>query len=120
MGINYTALQSTASRLLQDNGQAITFSYKTGEVINPATGTVTTPASDETVDGFGVAVNYKNAEIDGQTVLESDLKLLANNLATAPEVNWKVAVNGETWRVMQVMPINPAGTNVMYILQIRI
>ena len=120
MGINYTALQSTATRLLQSNGQSVTFRYETGEVINPATGTVTTPASEETVPGFGVAINYKNAEIDGQTVLASDLKLLVSNLATAPEVNWKVTVNSKAWRVMQVMPINPAGTNVMYILQIRI
>lgn len=120
MGVNYTALQSTATRLLRDNGQAITFSYQTGEVINPATGAVTTPASEATVPGFGVATNYKNAEINGETVLSSDLKLLASNIATAPEVNWKVTVNGKTWRVMQVMPINPAGTNVMYILQIRI
>ena len=120
MGINYTALESTAARLLRDNGQAITFSYETGEVINPATGVVTTPSSETTVDGFGVATNYKNAEIDGQSVLASDLKLLASNIATEPEANWKVTVNGKTWRVMQVNPINPAGTNVMYICQIRI
>lgn len=120
MGINYTALQSTATRLLRDNGQSITFTYEIGQVINPSTGTVTTPASEETVSGFGVAINYKNAEINGETVLSSDLKLLASNIATAPEVNWEVTVDSKTWRVMQVMPINPAGTNVMYILQIRI
>jgi hypothetical protein len=120
MGVNYTALEATATRLLRDNGQAITFSYETGEVINPATGTVTTPASESTVSGYGVASNYKNAEIDGQSVLASDLKLLASNVATEPKANWKVGVNGKTWRVMQVMPINPAGTNVMYICQIRI
>lgn len=120
MGVNYTALEATATRLLRDNGQAITFTYETGEVIDPATGVVTTPASESTVDGFGVATNYKNAEIDGQSVLASDLKLLASNVATEPKPNWKVGVNGETWRVMQVMPVNPAGTNVMYICQIRI
>ena len=120
MGVNYTALEGTATRLLRDNGQAITFTYETGEIINPATGVVTTPATQSTVSGHGVATNYKNAEIDGQSVLASDLKLLASNVATEPKANWKVGVNGKTWRVMQVMPINPAGTNVMYICQIRI
>lgn len=120
MGVNYTALQATATNLLRDNGQSITFTYETGEVIDPATGTVTTPASETTIAGFGVATNYKNAEIDGQSVLASDLKLLASNIATEPQVDWQVTVNSKTWRVMSVMPINPAGTNVMYICQIRI
>ena len=120
MGVNYVALEATATKLLKNNGQSITFTYETGEVINPATGAVTTPASESTLGGYGVATNYRNAEIDGQSVLASDLKLLASNVATEPEVNWKVGVNGKTWRIMQVSPINPAGTNVMYICQIRI
>ena len=120
MGVNYTALEGTATRLLRDNGQAITFTYETGEVINPATGVVTTPASNSTVSGYGVATNFKNAEINGDTILSSDLKLLASNVASEPKANWRVGVNGRTWRVMQVSPINPAGTNVMYICQIRI
>ena len=120
MGINYAALESTATRLLRDNGQAIVFTFETGEVIDPATGTVTTPASESTVNGYGVATNFKNAEIDGQSVLASDLKLLASNISTAPTVGAKVSVNGKTWRIMQVMPINPANTNVMYICQIRV
>ena len=94
MGLNHSALESTATRLLRDNGQAITFSYETGEVIDPATGVVTTPASSGSVSGYGVATNYKNAEIDGQSILASDLKLLASNVATEPKVDWEVGVNG--------------------------
>ncbi len=120
MGVNYAALQATATRLLRDNGQSITFTFETGEVIDPATGTVTTPAGESTVDGFGVATNFKNAEIDGQSVLASDMKLLASNVATEPTAGAKVSVNGKTFRVMQVTPINPANSNVMYICQIRV
>ena len=120
MGINYTSLQSTATRLLQGNGQAITFRYEAGESIYPATGVVTTPASESTVAGFGVALNYTNVELNGESIIESDLKLLVDNVATEPQVGWKATVNSETWRVMRVMPVNPAGTNVMYELQIRI
>lgn len=120
MGINYTALQSTATNLLTDNGQAVTFSYTSGAVINPATGEVTDAGSVTNVAGYGVAVAYKTAEIDGQSVLASDLKLIANNVATAPAVGWTVSVNSRTWRVMNVQPLNPAGTNIMYICQLRI
>lgn len=120
MAINYTALQSTAETLLRDNGQSITFSYTSGAVIDPATGTVSDSGTTETVTGYGIATNFQKAEIDGETVLASDLRLIANNVATEPQPDWTVSVNSKTWRVMNVQPINPAGTNVIYICQLRI
>ena len=120
MAINYTALQSKAETLLRDNGQSITFSYTSGAVIDPATGTVSDSGTTETVTGYGIATNYNRAEIDGQAILASDLRLIVNNVSTEPQVDWTVSVNSNTWRVMSVQPINPAGTNVIYICQLRI
>jgi len=120
MAINYTALQSRAETLLKDNGQTITFSYTSGAVIDPATGTVTSSGSTETVTGYGIATNFQKAEIDGETVLASDLRLIANSVATEPQPDWTVVVNSKTFRVMNVQQINPAGTNIIYICQLRI
>ena len=120
MAMNYSALQTTSERLLRENGQAITFSYTTGAVINPATGEVTDAGTTATVTGYGIATNYQNTEIDGESVLAGDLRLIANNVATEPEPDWTVSVNSKTWRVMNVQPVNPAGTNVIYICQLRI
>jgi hypothetical protein len=119
MAINYQNLQSMAASMLQDNGQAITFSYTSGQVINPATGVVSAAGSTTNVAGYGVTLNFRAAEIDGQSVLTSDLKLIANNVSSEPQAGWKVQANSKTYRVMTVSPINPAGTNVIYICQIR-
>ena len=120
MSINYSDLQATATRLLTDNGQAVTFIYQSGEVINPATGVVTTQPTPVNVTGFAVVSNYKNSEINQESILASDIKLLTTNLGTEPKTNWVVTVDSKTWRVMQVTPSNPAGTNLMYTCQLRI
>lgn len=120
MAINYSNLQTKATALLQNNGQSITFSYTSGAVIDPATGTVTSAGTVTNVSGYGVASNYRNAEIDGESILASDVRLIASNVATEPEPDWTVIVNSRTWRVMDVQPINPAGTNIIYICQLRI
>ncbi len=120
MAINYDALQTKAEKLLEDNGQSITFSYTSGAVIDPATGVVSDSGSTETVSGFGIATNFQKAEIDGEAVLASDIRLIANNVAEEPEPDWTVVVNSKTFRVMSVQQINPAGTNIIYICQLRI
>ena len=118
MGINYTALQSSFAALIEANGQAITFAYSAGKTQSIGSGSESggTPTN---VNGFGVLSKYKREEIDGKTIEIGDAKLICNNVDTEPEPEWTVSVNGDTWRVMAVMPINPAGTNIVYICQIR-
>ena len=120
MGINYSSLQDTATRLLKDNGQTVTFAYKVGEVIDPATGQVTTPATNNTIDAFAVVRRYGNEEVNGSTVLASDLLLIINNIAVEPDVACTVTVDSKVWRVMSVQSLSPAGTNIVYNVQIRI
>jgi len=119
MGINYTALQTKATNILTNNGQEITFSYTSGEDIDPATGVVSSAGSTTTVTGYGAATRYRNIEIDGETIQASDLRLICNSVATEPQVGWNVSVNSNSFRVMEVESVNPAGTNVIYICQIR-
>lgn len=119
MAVNYTSLQNTAYNLLKANGQAITFSYTSGEDVDPATGVVSDAGSSVTVTGYGAATKYKNMEIDGEAINASDLRLICDNVATKPEQGWNVYVNSGNWRVMNVEEISPAGTNVIYICQLR-
>ena len=119
MGINYDSLSSKVDTLLENNGQGVVFSYTSGEDIDPATGVVTSAGSTVTVNGDGVATKYRNAEIDGETILASDMRLIVANVQSEPLVGWNVLVNSKTFRVMDVENINPAGTNIVYICQIR-
>ena len=120
MAVNYAALAATAATLIQDNGQAVTFTYETGEAINPATGVVTTPASETEVSGYGVSLNFMASEINGTTVIAGDMKLICNAVATKPQAGWKVTVDSVDYRVMDVKTLSPAGTDVIYTCQIRI
>lgn len=120
MAIDYSSLQATATRLLTENGQSITLTYQTAEVINPATGVVTTPATTNTISGYGIATNYDKSEIDGNAIQSSDIRLLISNISTAPGSGWTASVDGKVHRVMDVRQIKPAGTNIMYILQLRV
>tara|TARA_R110000772_G_scaffold9385_1_gene30847 strand:- start:8199 stop:8561 length:363 start_codon:yes stop_codon:yes gene_type:complete len=119
MAVNYTSLQKTALNLLEANGQAITFSYTTGEDIDPATGVVSDAGSTITVTGFGAATRYRNIEIDGEAIQASDMRLICDNVSTKPEQGWNIYVNSGNWRVMDVQEISPAGINVIYICQLR-
>lgn len=120
MPINYSALQTTATRLLTDNGQSITLNYESAEVIDPATGVVTTPATNNSISGYGLATNYDITEIDGNAIEASDIRLLLSNISTRPETGWTATVDSKVHRVMDVRQIKPAGTNVIYILQLRV
>lgn len=120
MAVNYTSLQNTATRLLRDNGQVVPFAYKTGEVVNPATGQVTTPATNNTLNAFAIVRRYDNEEVNGSTVLASDLLLIINNISIEPDVAWTVTVDTKIHRVMSVRSLSPAGTNIVYYVQIRI
>jgi len=120
MPVNYSALQTTATRLLRENGQAITLNYESSEVIDPATGVVTTVATNNSISGYGLASNYDQSEIDGNSIRSSDIKLLLSNTSSAPQPGWTATVDSKVHRVMDVRQIKPAGTNVMYILQLRV
>ena len=119
MAVNYASLQKTAFNLLKANGQAITFSYTSGADIDPATGIVSDAGTSVNVTGYGAATKYKNMEIDGEAIQASDMRLICDNVATKPEQGWNVYVNSGNWRVMDVEEISPAGTNVIYICQLR-
>lgn len=117
--MNYQQIQASAEKMLSRMGSSIRLSYVKNEDINPATGVVTSAGRTVNITTDGVMLRYKNMEINGETVLASDMKLIIPNISTKPEVNWSVLANTQTWRVMNVTEINPAGTNCIYILQLR-
>lgn len=114
---DYDAMQATASRLLDKFGSQTTVRVVTGKTYNPATGSNDKTYTNAT--GNGVTVNFRNSEIDGDLVRSSDIKLIIENLTTEPVVDSEVTVRGGVYRVMDVMPLNPAGTNLIYTLQLR-
>ena len=114
------SIADTATTLLAKFGEAVALTYETDEVRNPATGQITTPATENEVPGVGYPSRYQNAEVDGTVVKRSDTRLVLNKVSRRPEQGWRAEVQGKTFRVMDVQPITKSGANVVYICQLRV
>ena len=114
------SIADTATSLLTKFGEAVALTYETDEVRNPATGQITTPATENEVPGVGYPSRYQNAEVDGTVVKRSDTRLVLNKVSRRPEQGWRAEVQGKTFRVMDVQPITKSGADVVYICQLRV
>lgn len=118
MGKFYTGLASTASKLLADKGQSITFTRKTLASFDPVLGQETLGTAT-TYTGNGAVFNYKKAELKDGLIESGDIKLLLEATTTAPLIDDTCVIDSDTYRVMDVMTTSPAGTVVIYTLQLR-
>lgn len=114
----YTDMQGTATSLLTNYGQNLTFSRSTPGAYDPAAGTTGT-ATDSSYSGYGVVLNYRNFEIDGERILQGDRRITLQNVTTEPRVNDVVEIDSKDYVVLAVMSMSPAGTNLVYKLQVR-
>jgi len=114
------SIADTATSLLTKLGEAVALTYETDEVRSPATGEITTPATENEVSGFGYPSRYQNAEVDGTVIKRSDTRLVLNKVSRRPEQGWRAQVQGKAFRVMDVQPITKSGADVVYICQLRV
>ena len=113
----YSETAEVALEVLTEFGQAITVNRETSSSFDPVLGEDTTAASSFT--GYGAAFEYKGREIDGTVVQAGDIKLYLNATATVPLIDDRITIDSVAYEVMDVEQINPAGTAVLYILQLR-
>ncbi len=114
----YAGLAATASRLLLSKGQSVTFTRISGGVKNPATGE-TTGQTTSNYTGNGAAFDYNSSEIDGETIQTGDIRLILEAVATTPLIDDTCPIDSVGYRVMSVKATSPAGTPVIYELQLR-
>lgn len=114
----YLRFQATAKRLIKENGQPLViYREETQAGTDPATLEPIPGTPRVEIPGDGVKLNYKLREIDGDNILKSDCKLLWNG--SKPERDMLVDIDGETWSIVDIDPIQPAGVEVMFTLQLR-
>jgi len=113
----YSDIAATAKVLLQMYGQTITLVRKTGASINPVTG-VEVAGTDASVTTTGLLGKFPDKLIDGTRILSSDRRLILSNEQT-PVMSDKVTVNGYDWTIIDIETVSPAGTDVIYICQVR-
>ncbi len=122
-------MQKTANKLLIGKGQAVTLSNVVPGVYDPATGG-TSAATTTVQTGTGTIMDYgvRQAGIfnsPGSLIREGDKQLLLSALntagaeITAPDIGDIVVGSGKTFTVEQVKSIAPAGTVVMFDINLR-
>lgn len=118
--MNYQRLATTASRLLAKHGRNITLRRTSAGTYDPATGTASSTTSDQTLKGalfdFGKGVTT----VRGTLVEAGDKELYVEaRTGVVPATRDTVIVGADTYSVVSVGEINPAGTPVVYSAHLR-
>lgn len=107
-------MADTALSLLQEYGQALTFTRLTNTSYSPITGQQTQTSSNYTKQG--AVLNYSDAEFSGE-IQQGDRKVIAETYAY--EIGDTVSIDGAEYRIISTRSYNPAGTEVAVVLQVR-
>lgn len=111
---NYAKSALTARKLLANFGQAMTL---TKEVYNIDTGALT---STTTTTDKGVLFAYSKgvASMSNGLIQASDQQVYIN-ISSIPAPNDRLSVGTKVYSIVSVEALEPAGVNVLYILQVR-
>ncbi|MGE4267171.1 MAG: hypothetical protein AB7F25_07030 [Deferribacterales bacterium] len=99
-----------------EDGESITFTSILSSGVDTNGDPITTTA---TYSGFGCPFAYMADEINGTSILSTDIKMLCT-VDTEPKQGWKCTTRKGTFRIMRVIPISESGIDVLYSCQLRV
>ena len=122
MSVFYDEMAAVALDLITEFGLRITLRTVTPGGYDPDT-SETTPDTIDDQTGQGILIDYTGQEFQANSlILQGDkkLKLAAKGLTSAPSLLSKVIADGKTYSIVPPLKeINPAGTPLLYELQVR-
>lgn len=116
--MNYANLKATARKLLQGFGQTMTLTRDVAGTYNPETGTIVN--TTQTFSDYGVVLPYGegSSSVADSLIQQGDRQVFIQ-MSTEPKTTDKMTIAGVTYNIIAVKPLEPAGINVLYELQIR-
>lgn len=124
MTFDYSKSAATALRLLTKFGRTVTLRKQTEGAYDPATSSATITTTDYT--GHGALFDFNERQLGttfapGSTIQIGDkrLSLAPSGITVAPVPNDLLIFGSDTWSVINVKTLAPAGTVVMYELHLR-
>ena len=114
-GFNYSGLKRKVNPLIKRFGMTATVT-RPGTVDRVDGEEVVTPATS--FDVIGLREEYKPSEIDGTRIVAGDVKFLCQAVKQV-KVGDLVNLNGTDYRVVNPNPLQPAGTTLLFQLQLR-
>jgi hypothetical protein len=113
----YPGLQSTALRLLTTYGQALTLRKRTPGAYDPATGAAAVTEADTSVRG--AVFDFPAGMVDGTSILRGDRQVILAGGGSVPDAGDLLLIGETAHNVISVKATAPAGTVVIYELQVR-
>ena len=114
---DYNGSEVTGNDLIRRYGQELTFSREVSSAFNPASGVNTTATT--TYTGYGAVFDYNANEIDGDVIQRGDIRLVMEVTSPVPEVGDTVTVDSIIYRMMNIKTLSPAGTPIIFTVQLR-
>ena len=118
----YDEMAALALEMIAEFGQPVTIRATTVVEYDPETGSAPPDTMiDQTAQG--ILLDFSGQEFQNNSLIkqgDKKLKIAAQGLAWAPDLLNKVVVQGRTWSIVPPLKeINPAGTPILYELQVR-
>lgn len=119
----YDEMAGMALEMIAEFGQPIVLHEITPGEYDPETGQTAPDQTREQV-AYGIMADFSGLEFQNNSLIkqgDKKLKLAAKGLEWAPGLMSKVVVQGVTWAIVPPLKeINPAGTPLLYELQVRL
>ena len=114
-GFNYAGLKRKVNPLIKKYGITVKVT-RPGSVDRVAGEEVVIPSTS--FDVIGLREEYKPSEIDGTRIVAGDIKFLCQ-ASEQVQVGDLVNLNSADYRVINPNPLQPAGTTMLFQLQLR-
>jgi len=118
----YDEMAVMALEMITEFGQPVTISKAEPGEYDPEKGGETPGATIEQM-AQGILLDFTGQEFQTNSLIrqgDKKLKIAAQGLEWVPDLLDKVIVQGRTWSIVPPMKeINPAGTPILYELQVR-
>lgn len=122
MATFYDEMAVMALEMITEFGQPVTIRATTAGEYDPETGSAP-PDSTKEQTAQGILLDFSGQEFQNNSLIkqgDKKLKIAAQGLEWAPDLLNKVIVQGRTWSIVPPLKeINPAGTPILYELQVR-
>lgn len=116
MAFNYSPLSTTATNLIKNFGQSVTFTRNGSISYSPSTGV--SSSSQSTYTANIVLFDQIKLEETESSIAEKEFPASMSS-TTAPKIGDTATINSENYRIVNVNPIQPASTVVYYELRLR-
>jgi len=118
----YDEMAVMALEMITEFGQPVTISKMESGEYDPEIGGEVPGATVEQI-AQGILLDFTGQEFQNNSLIkqgDKKLKIAAQGLAWVPDLLDKVVVQGRTWSIVPPLKeINPAGTPILYELQVR-